>query len=586
MSGSSSRKWLCTIVASAATVLALGMQAAVVPATVASALPAGPTDETKVPHYFGPWPNWASSPLTLPTAEVDISGAGTGATAVAQVDPVDGGIKSIDVTSPGHDYVAGATSVTIGGSGSAAAATATVSSSGTVIGFTDVVKGSGYTSFDVSLSGGGGTGATAIASGGVDAIAITDGGSGYTMPTVDFDLPDSPDGTSAKGHVPMVANGDPVDGMDANGSITAVIVDDPGTGYTTAPAVFIRNGTQFDPLNFPDGGGPATAVATLELSAVNVVDFGTGYTGAPTVAVSDPVGGGTGAGATALTDVGAITAITVDTKGSGYLTQGMKKFVDDLPGTCTPPACPTDGTKFIPNAVPVETSYDGVKADEYVIGLVQYRTKFSSELPGSGTLVRGYVQLWTPELAAKGIASGVPLTNALVDGTTAPVAGGYTGVSDPQYLGPFIGATKDKPVRIVFRNLLPTGTAGDLFLPTDSSMMGSGMGPMAMAAPTNDSTVMDGIRNPLCTEASKSNMCFKDNRATLHLHGGVTPWISDGTPHQWITPANQTTTWPQGVSVQNVPDMKDTALPAAPLCASRATTAARRSSTATSRARG
>ena len=50
-------------------------------------------------------------------------------------------------------------------------------------------------------------------------------------------------------------------------------------------------------------------------------------------------------------------------------------------------------------------------------------------------------------------------------------------------------------------------------------------------------------------------MCFKDNRATLHLHGGITPWISDGTPHQWITPASETTAWPQGVSVENVPDM-------------------------------
>ena len=49
--------------------------------------------------------------------------------------------------------------------------------------------------------------------------------------------------------------------------------------------------------------------------------------------------------------------------------------------------------------------------------------------------------------------------------------------------------------------------------------------------------------------------CFKDNRATLHLHGGITPWISDGTPHQWITPPDETTPWPQGVSVQNVPDM-------------------------------
>ena len=459
MSGSTTRKWLSTIVASAATVLALGLQAAVVPATVASALPAGPTDETKVPHYFGPWPNWASSPLTLSTASVNISGAGTGATAVAQVDPDTGGIKSIDVTSPGHDYVGASTPVTVAGSaGASATATAAVSTSGIVNGFTNVVEGSDYTSFAVALSGGGGSGATAIGSGGVDAVTITDGGSGYTMPTVDFDFPDSPDGTTAKGHVPMIANGDPIDGMDANGTITDVVIDDPGSGYTTAPAVSIRNGTQFDPINFPSGGAPATAVATLKLSAVNVVDFGTGYTGAPVVTITDPAGTGSGAGATALTDVGGITGITVDSAGDGYLTKGMKKFVDDLPGTCTPPACPTDGTKFIPNAVPVEKDYDGVKADEYVIGLVQYRTKFSSDLPGSGTLVRGYVQLWTPDLAAKGIASGVPLTNALLDGTTAPVAGGYTGVTDPQYLGPFIGATKDKPVRIIFRNLLPTGT--------------------------------------------------------------------------------------------------------------------------------
>ncbi len=51
------------------------------------------------------------------------------------------------------------------------------------------------------------------------------------------------------------------------------------------------------------------------------------------------------------------------------------------------------------------------------------------------------------------------------------------------------------------------------------------------------------------------SVCFKQNRATLHLHGGITPWISDGTPHQWITPAGEDTDWPQGVSVGNVPDM-------------------------------
>ena len=51
--------------------------------------------------------------------------------------------------------------------------------------------------------------------------------------------------------------------------------------------------------------------------------------------------------------------------------------------------------------------------------------------------------------------------------------------------------------------------------------------------------------------------CYSENRATLHLHGGVTPWISDGTPHQWITPAGETTDYPKGVSVRNVPDMPD-----------------------------
>ena len=128
-----------------------------------------------------------------------------------------------------------------------------------------------------------------------------------------------------------------------------------------------------------------------------------------------------------------------------------------------------------------------------------------------------------------------------------PVEGGYKGVTSPQYLGPFINATKNKPVRIVFRNLLPTGAGGDLFLPTDSTMMGSGMVPMNMGAPTNDGTVLDEVRNPVCTTSPKPAACFKDNRATLHLHGGVTPWISDGTPHQWITPANESTSWPQGV---------------------------------------
>ena len=53
------------------------------PSPVAAAMPSSPTDESKVPHYFGPYPNWANSPFTVPDASVAISGDGSGAAASA-----------------------------------------------------------------------------------------------------------------------------------------------------------------------------------------------------------------------------------------------------------------------------------------------------------------------------------------------------------------------------------------------------------------------------------------------------------------------------------------------------------------------
>ncbi len=82
----------------------------------------------------------------------------------------------------------------------------------------------------------------------------------------------------------------------------------------------------------------------------------------------------------------------------------------------------------------------------------------------------------------------------------------YFGVTPPQYLGPIIAATKDKPVRIVFRNLLPTGSDGDLFLPDDSTLMGAGMGPMAMADPWMRALLWTMVRNPMCSEYPKPDM--------------------------------------------------------------------------------
>ena len=150
--------------------------------------------------------------------------------------------------------------------------------------------------------------------------------------------------------------------------------------------------------------------------------------------------------------------------------------------------------------------------------LRQYSQQMHSDLPKK-TKLRGYVDL----------------NPVFLNGSTAQ--------NRAQYLGPLIIAKRydptkapgvagnGKPVRLKFVNKLPTGAAGNLFIPVDTTYMGAGKGP-------------DGT-------------WYTQNRATLHLHGGATPWISDGTPHQWTTPAGETTSYPEGVSVQNVPDMPD-----------------------------
>ena len=541
-------------------------QKAQLPDSAGAAAPASPTDELKVPHYFGPSPNWANSPMTIPDAQVVITGNGSGAEAVAIVG-ADGAVTGITVTNGGSGY--SSAKVDIIGSGSGASAKATIIKKGAVVGITVNSFGSGYTAPTVSFSGGGsGGGASATAYGRVDQVTITDGGLGYTFPTVDFDLPDRPGGIQAKGHAEM----------DANGTITAVIVDSPGSGYSTAPGVAIINGTRFDPTALLEGGRFATATTSLSITSIVVNTSGADYKTAPDVVISDP--DGSGASATAALDNGVISAIDVTKPGSGYITPGgMRKFVDGLPMLCIPDS--TAGQTFgdcasnnlgqhMPVAVPDTTTFPNT--DYYVIALVQYREQMHSDLPpvvdpttgarSGGTLLREYVQLETSAPEVSGVSKHVALQTDLVDGTSVPVkmpdGSPAIGVDDPHFLGPVIIAQKDRAVRITFYNLLPTGADGDLFMPVDSTFMGAGPGPLSSIDPfpNGDGTVMDNVRNQACSEYPKDgNNCFVDNRATLHLHGGITPWISDGTPHQWITPANENTPWPEGVSVGSVPDM-------------------------------
>jgi PKD repeat protein/FtsP/CotA-like multicopper oxidase with cupredoxin domain len=225
---------------------------------------------------------------------------------------------------------------------------------------------------------------------------------------------------------------------------------------------------------------------------------------------------------------------TVNASGYAAPGTGIRKFVDSLPGL-TPSGANNLG-KYIPVAVADQVSYPGgggtPAADYYEIGLVQYVEKMHSDLPE--TTLRGYVQLETP--VNLGTSKHVPLYypngSQILDGVGSPVFG----YENPHYLGPLIVATQDRPVRVKFHNYLPTGSDGNLFIPVDTTIMGAGLGPLGL-------------------NTSGMPYEYSQNRATLHLHGGNTPWISDGTPHQWTTPAGENTAYPEGVSVYNVPDM-------------------------------
>ena len=182
----------------------------------------------------------------------------------------------------------------------------------------------------------------------------------------------------------------------------------------------------------------------------------------------------------------------------------LRKFVDALPGVG--PAAANDLGQYIPVAVPDTITYPG--SDYYEIAVRQYSERLHSDLPA--TRLRGYVQL----------NAG---TDASGRNTVAP--------APIHYLGPLIEAHRGRPVRVKFVNELPAGSAGELFLPVDTTVPGAGTGPLG------------------------GDQTYPQNRASLHLHGGLTPWISGGSQYQWIAPARERSPYSAGPSLADVPDM-------------------------------
>jgi FtsP/CotA-like multicopper oxidase with cupredoxin domain len=226
--------------------------------------------------------------------------------------------------------------------------------------------------------------------------------------------------------------------------------------------------------------------------------------------------------------------------------KALRKFVDKLPGIPGLTPANVGGAAFganalgqyIPLAKPEKwIDPNGVTTadDYYEIAAVEFSEKMHSDLP-KATRLRGYVQLSTATNPGKKIPlaypNGTMITDlAKVDFVSNPTGQVYA-YDNPHHLGPIITSAKGTAVRVKFTNYLPVGAGGELFVPVDTTLTGAGMGP-------------DGITP------------YTQNRANIHLVGGQAPWVSAGTPHQWVAPVGETTPWTKGASAQNVPDMLD-----------------------------
>jgi spore coat protein A, manganese oxidase len=191
----------------------------------------------------------------------------------------------------------------------------------------------------------------------------------------------------------------------------------------------------------------------------------------------------------ALAGAGIALTSTLDYRSAIPFSQSpitIRKFVTGLPGLTKAGA--NNIGQYIPLATKHTLPFAGKKTDLYNLVVSKFSEKMHPDLPGK-TKFFGYADLFT---------------------------------LDQKYLAAPIVATRNTPVLLTVTNLMPNKH----ILPVD---------PTLMAGMDNNGNLLTVGDLPL-------------NRLVTHLHGGLTPWFSDGTPYQWFTPKGQ-----HGPSFKNVP---------------------------------
>jgi hypothetical protein len=252
---------------------------------------------------------------SAPTVTIqDAPAGGTRATATVGLTSV---VSAITVTSAGKGYDPATTSVRltpVAGGGGAVTGAISVNSGGTIQSINLSTPGTDYvTPPQVIINDASGNGSGAVATAVVDSnptsptyrqvtsisVLPGNGGIGYNPETTTITLKSAGSGATA------IAN------LNSTGDVSSITVTNSGTGYQTGSGAPI--------VRLVPYGQAATGTATIAQSSVTGVKVtvgGSGYATAPTVTITG--GGGTGAAASATVVAGVVTGITVTDQGSGY----------------------------------------------------------------------------------------------------------------------------------------------------------------------------------------------------------------------------------------------------------------------------
>jgi hypothetical protein len=285
------------------------------------------------------------------------------------------------------------------------------------IGATSQITAPGFT---LPTATGSGASITAVVSGPVTSLTLGNAGSGYTTaPTVTIS---GGGGSGATAHAIIGT----VSGTSQYQTVIAVVLDNPGSGYTSTPTVTIA-GT----------GTGATATATVTRSFVTsytVVNGGSGYTVPPSITFPTPGVGQTAPVATAvINSSGVVTDVTVVAEGSGYTVApavtvtASTGILVSFSSTGTLPAPLQDGVSYRAEA-PSSTNTFTLLNDDYSPLTLTSVGSGQLYLTISRSFYVGFTNTWSGDFSGTPNGTGIYFgTDYLLPVTSPAIDNGVTG---------------------------------------------------------------------------------------------------------------------------------------------------------------